>query len=81
MSTTFDLVCHDCKQRIWIGQGHYIYKTDDDLTALEAFLFAHRRHKLEFVSEHDKDLSDYVCVNLDDKDETLADDIAAPRPS
>lgn len=52
MSRTFELICHDCKTALWVGQGNegreYIYSTPEAVTALKDFLFAHQRHKLEF---------------------------------
>lgn len=53
MSRTYNIVCHDCKQTLWIGQGwpekrQYIYKTEEQWKLLERFLFNHQCHRLEF---------------------------------
>lgn len=62
MSTTYDLVCDDCKECIWIGQGydkigHYIY--DAELESLKDFLYTHKGHKLRYLSEYD--MTDELC--------------------
>jgi len=54
MARTFDLVCHDCRASIWIGQrptGNpemYLYTTDQAIRNLRDFLMAHTGHRLEF---------------------------------
>lgn len=35
MALTFTLVCHETKQKIWVGQGHHHHETH--LPTLEAF--------------------------------------------
>ena len=53
MSTTYDLICPETNEYIWIGQSDYIYKGKDHIKKLEAFLYAHEGKPLVFVSEHD----------------------------
>lgn len=54
MSTTYDLVCDDCQQRLWIGQRSagdtypYLYATPAHLLALTAFLIVHENHHIMF---------------------------------
>lgn len=59
MSRTYEIICHDCKISLWIGQGHprqdpndhtdqYLYTTDDAIANLNAFMFGHMNHVLEF---------------------------------
>ena len=70
MSRTYEVLCIDCKQSLWIGQGwesskRYIYKTNDHLKALEDFLFSHMGHGLVFDdSETLAGTIDYECINL-----------------
>lgn len=56
MGKTYELICHECKSSLWVGQKAfgatddraYIYSTDTHLKDLRDFLFSHRRHRLEF---------------------------------
>lgn len=57
MSTTYSIVCHDCEESYWVGQGSNIY--DTELTA--RFLHKHKGRKLEFNSDYAFD--DYVWMN------------------
>lgn len=44
MSETYHLVCEDCKEHLWVGQGWgevHIYKAAHHMAALEAFLDKH----------------------------------------
>lgn len=63
MSRTYEIVCHSCKVRLWIGQGNpgreYIYQTDEALVSLSNFLFAHQRHYLEFGDDEPMDCFEY----------------------
>ncbi len=57
MSYTYHLICQDCKQRIWIGQGwpegeKSLYKTEDSLGKIERFLFSHIEHTLVFSHDN-----------------------------
>jgi hypothetical protein len=66
MSVTYDLVCRDCAKGIWIGQGAYIYTTDDHLKTLKEFLFAHEFHHLEFGDDDRlQNKADYKTLNLE----------------
>jgi hypothetical protein len=70
MSRTYEIVCHDCKVRLWVGQGWppkvYMYKTDKALELLESFLFSHQRHKLEFGDDEQLDCHEYRDLNPDE---------------
>lgn len=55
MGQTYDLACHDCKVRLWIGQTNasstkpWIYTADaSTMKALNEFLVSHLGHRLEF---------------------------------
>ncbi len=52
MSTTYSLVCDDCKVKYWAGQRsmHSASLYDDDKVA--AFLFAHSDHAIRFHNDH-----------------------------
>lgn len=71
MSRTYEILCHDCKVRLWIGQGwpetrQYIYKTDEYITRLEQFLFGHQNHRLEFGDDEPFSmLDDYTRLDDD----------------
>jgi len=68
MSRTYSIVCHDCRKRLWAGQGWpktkpYIYKDEKYIKALEDFLFNHQQHKLEFGDdEYLNGIDDYEEV-------------------
>jgi hypothetical protein len=49
MSKTYNLVCVDCKEKIWIGQGGVIY--DPEKYGLDLFLHKHEEHNLMFVDD------------------------------
>lgn len=69
MSRTYDIVCHDCKVRLWAGQGNegkeYIYKTDKALVNLETFFYSHERHKIEFGDSEHLDVRGYENLDPD----------------
>lgn len=54
MSTTYDIVCDNCRQKLWIGQrgsgniSPRVYTTPAHIRALEGFLIAHQNHHLMF---------------------------------
>jgi hypothetical protein len=75
MSRTYEIVCHDCRSRLWIGQGWpdtrvYLYGGDDHFKALEAFLFGHQRHRIEFGDCEVLDLDDYAEIEVDETEAT-----------
>jgi hypothetical protein len=47
MSTTYSLVCDECKVTYWCGQSDYLY--DDKETC--NFLHQHCGHKIRFVND------------------------------
>lgn len=71
MSRTYDIACHDCKVKLWIGQGSgdsaYLYTTQEHLKAMRDFLFFHQRHELEFGDDEPMALDDYKALD-DDED-------------
>ncbi|HEX3560383.1 MAG TPA: hypothetical protein VHU19_14340 [Pyrinomonadaceae bacterium] len=70
MARTYEIACHDCKVRLWIGQGSgekaYIYSTDRHIKQLRDFLFNHQYHRLEFGDDERLALDDYMELNSDD---------------
>jgi hypothetical protein len=79
MARTFDLVCHDCRLALWIGQRFsgadrpYLYGTGLQRAAQEAFLFGHIGHRLE-VNDSEQTDSDYTA--LDAEGTPFADEIS-----
>lgn len=69
MSRTYNIVCRDCEVRLWIGQGNegteYIYKTDEALRLLQAFLYSHQRHKIEFGDSEHLQVDEYENLDPD----------------
>jgi hypothetical protein len=54
MSTTWDIICEKCQERLWIGQGTsspYVYTDEKTIVTLAKFLVVHKEHSLKFVSE------------------------------
>ena len=49
MSQTFELVCLECKERVWVGQSAYLYTTHPEISETSAFLHKHYGHTLKFV--------------------------------
>jgi len=66
MSRTYELICLDCKKRLWVGQGDskrkYLYTTEKHLENLNNFLFSHERHKIKFGDDEFLDTFDYEEV-------------------
>lgn len=64
MSTTTDLLCVDCSERLWVGQSSHLYSAPEYIEALTEFLFKHKsyyngaQHNIQFVDEHDERLYD-----------------------
>lgn len=54
MSSTSDIICLECREALWIGQGGIIYCGEEEtMKMLNLFLQQHRGHSLTF------DYSDY----------------------
>jgi len=75
MSRTYELLCHDCRVSLWIGQGRdesaYIYTDDLHRQALRDFLFGHQNHRLEFGDDEPFSILEYTSVDPDqDRDES-----------
>jgi hypothetical protein len=63
MSRTYNIVCDDCNEHLWVGQGKKIYG-GEEMQEFTKFLYAHEGHKLRFLECQDvpyesKDLSNY----------------------
>ena len=60
MSTTYSIVCDECKESCWVGQGNRIYKEK----YIVDFLKKHMNHKLRFLCDlaDNEDVEDYVIV-------------------
>lgn len=75
MSTTYEIVCHDCKEHMWIGQSPlcevekgYIYKTDKALDFLQKFLFNHIDHRLQFCNQYTLETFNSGYTEIDTED-------------
>lgn len=72
MSRTFDIACHDCRVKLWIGQAaegkQYIYQTERDHKRLTDFLYTHQRHRLEFGDDEHMALDDYKSIGVEEDD-------------
>jgi hypothetical protein len=68
MSITYDIVCHECKKRRWIGQGSFIYSTPKYMERLSEFLHEHINHPLEFMRDEQSSHTGYDEVVWDDED-------------
>ena len=75
MSRTYEILCHDCKTKLWIGQGSgekaYIYGTDAHRKQLRDFLFGHQNHRLEFGDDEEFHCKYDDYTRLDDDDEQM----------
>ena len=69
MSRTYELLCHECRVSIWIGQRNagsdrpYIYTTANELEKLRTFLFGHQNHRLEFGDDEPFSFLDYKSLD------------------
>ena len=55
MSICFNINCHDCCEKLWVGQNERIYTTIEAISNLEKFLFAHKGHALSFDPDNEFD--------------------------
>ena len=51
MSICYNINCHDCKEKLWVGQGNTIYTGVLAVEALSCFLHKHEGHHLSFDSD------------------------------
>lgn len=51
MSTTYSIVCDDCKVRIWVGQNRWFYQPE----SVCSWLHGHVGHTLRFLNNHVED--------------------------
>ena len=51
MSVCYDIVCDECKEKLWIGQSDHIYSASEHITNLALFLHKHIGHNLRFLDE------------------------------
>jgi hypothetical protein len=51
MSVCYELACHQCRKRLWVGQGSVIYTAPEHALSLSEFLHDHQNHPLEFVDD------------------------------
>ena len=66
MSLCYHIVCRDCRKDIWVAQDRRLYRTDEAIGTLEAFLFAHYMHTLAFMETNDlSDLKEVWFVASD----------------
>ena len=74
MSSTYALLCTECKQFIWIGQrtGFHVYVYIDQRETMELlndFLRRHENHNLVFCDDIDLDVTEYENVRSFPSDE------------
>jgi len=62
MSVCYELVCHGCRKRLWIGQGSVIYSAPEYMERLSEFLHDHKRHPLEFMADEQATETGYERV-------------------
>lgn len=69
MSRTYEILCHKCKVRLWIGQASssdfILYSGDKNHEAQRAFYWSHLRHPLE-VMETGELPDDYEEIEVED---------------
>lgn len=74
MSQTYYLHCNDCKERIWIGQGHdnafVIYSAPEYRNAQQKFAVRHLNHNLAIgnIDYKDKDGFGYEWIDVEGLD-------------
>jgi len=52
MSVTYSIVCKETKERLWIGQGNYLYTGDKEvMDSLTKFLFETMGKTLLFICD------------------------------
>jgi hypothetical protein len=74
MSQTWSLVCHDTKEKVWIGQGNgqmsNFYSCEPNtMEALRKFLIDTIGKKLEFICDD----SDWDCIDYNELSEQQCD--------
>ncbi len=52
MSRTYHIVCDDCKESLWVGQGCKIYR-GKEMDEFSEFLYKHEGHSLRFLECQD----------------------------
>jgi hypothetical protein len=73
MARTYEILCHDCKVSLWVGQKGagqpderaYLYTSAEHLSALRDFLFGHQNHRLEFGDDEAFSVLDYASLDHD----------------
>ena len=81
MSQTYCLVCLECKEYLWIGQGGYdmrsLYSAKEYIEALKLFFNKHVYHELRFSEDDivcDTDVVE-VVLNKEGTDLELEEDL------
>ena len=52
MSRTYNIVCDDCGEHLWVGQGSKIYR-GEEMDKFSIFLHDHEGHSLRFLECQD----------------------------
>lgn len=65
MSTTYSIVCDECKKSCWVGQGDRIYA----YRYIADFLHEHTGHSLRFLNDH---VGDELSENYESYEDTLS---------
>jgi hypothetical protein len=66
MSVCYEIVCHKCKKRLWIGQGSVIYSAPPYMDHLAAFMHDHINHPLEFMRDETASETDYERIDWEE---------------
>jgi len=70
MSIYDHLKCTDCKEYLWIGDDNrYIYKSEEAIEDLEAFLLKHKSHCLYNGDDNDDETGYSEFIPKKDKDD------------
>jgi hypothetical protein len=70
MSRTYEMMCHDCRQTMWIGQGRsakHLYLYIGSIEKLALYLESHMGHRLEFNDSERCD-HDYKSIGEEEDD-------------
>jgi|14BtaG_2_1085337.scaffolds.fasta_scaffold09718_3 hypothetical protein len=52
MSRTYHIVCDDCNEHLWVGQGRKVYR-GEEMDKFSKFLHDHEGHCLRFLERQD----------------------------
>jgi hypothetical protein len=72
LSRTYEILCHNCRQRLWIGQGVNtvirLTTTEAKIARLETFFTDHQEHALEVRQSERLSIGQDDYIDLTDYD-------------